>query len=134
MKLVSPVPGQVEPEGKVTVRWTVPDNSDSPSALVIFELQQADSKDFASPSVRYQGPDRASVLTGFPEGQFHFRVRSYLDGVAGPWSEPVSVSFDYISMTKVWVLVAVGSLMFILTIGAIGMGHCRAMEKARKVS
>ena len=39
------------------------------------ELQEADNPDFADASVDYQGPDDASVVSGKPNGTWHYRVR-----------------------------------------------------------
>lgn len=130
--LVSPLPGYVATEGLVTLSWKI-DPSDHPRPLLV-ELQQSAYPDFEDPVLRYRGEDHSSVLTGFPAGIVHFRVRAVsADGETGQWSEPLQVSFEYISMKLVWTLMGVGSFVLAGTCGAIIAGHTRTRREAGKV-
>ncbi|WP_411825916.1 hypothetical protein [Luteolibacter sp. AS25] len=107
-------------EGVVSLVW-----SSKPSESgQIFELEQSGDSDFGDETVnRYTGPDLGSVLTGFPEGEYHFRVRSAEP--AGDWSEPVAVEIKFMERSRVLWLMAVGVVVFLATIGTLLAGHFR---------
>lgn len=106
-------------EGVVTLAWEP--IVDAPETE--FELQQSEVADFSSTKIRYQGPDRGSVLSGFAEGEYHFRVRA-IDPTA-EWSEPVTVQIEYLSKRYVVMLLGVGVVVFLTTVGTLLTGHFR---------
>ncbi len=127
-RIVSPKEPRTESaEGVVQLEW-------EPSAAengLIYELQQGADATFADARTRYLGPDRASVLSGFPEGTAHFRVRTIAAGdVAGAWSEPVAVEVAYMPRRQVLALLAAGAVVFIATIGTLLAGHFRKSPAA----
>jgi hypothetical protein len=106
-------------DGMVTLRWAPLEKGTVRS----YELQQSTSPDFDSPKVRYKGADLGSVLSGFAEGEYHFRVRPI--DPPGDWSEPVSVSVEYISKGTVVFLLGIGVTVFFATIVTLLVGHFR---------
>ncbi len=93
---------------------------------VTYRLEQAPTADFDAPSIRYEGPDPASVLTGLREGEYHFRVQAIdADGAAGPWSEPLVLHVKFMSRGHLAMLLATGALVAVMTIAAIISGFVR---------
>ncbi|MGD8497761.1 MAG: fibronectin type III domain-containing protein, partial [Chromatiales bacterium] len=56
-----------------------------------YELQEASRADFADSRVLYTGPDLATVLSGKPDGDYHYRVRRMHEEGRSAWSAPVQV-------------------------------------------
>lgn len=113
----------VNTEGVVTLQWVPSEKGEDPE----FELQQSASGDFSNPKTRYTGPDLGSVLTGFNEGEYHFRVRTMEP--AGEWSEPVSVKIEYIGKSTVILLLGIGVTVFLATISTLVACHFRKPEE-----
>lgn len=91
---------------------------------ITYQLQQAAQPDFADAVTRYQGPEQGSVLTGFAEGTYYFRVRALgPEGEPGPWLDTFVFEVEYADMRLVYSLMATGVIVFILTVGAILAGH-----------
>ena len=85
-----------------------------------FELQQSSSSSFHISKIVYQGPDRASVISGKPDGQYYYRVRSLLpDQRMSDWSQPVQVEVMHHSLARAWLFFALGALVFITTLAFI---------------
>lgn len=111
------VPGDAESvnsEGVVSLVW---DGKEG----VEYEVQQGDSVLFENAKVRYAGPDHGSVLTGFEEGSYYFRVRD----AGGEWSDVVRVDIEFMDRQQVVLLMVVGGLVFLATVGALLAGHFR---------
>ena len=87
------------------------------------ELQEAPTAAFASPQPLYLGTDSATVISGRPNGSWHYRVR-FLDP-PGPWSVPVQVRVLHHSLTKAFGFFAVGAVVFLATVGLILAGGRR---------
>lgn len=108
-------------DGAVALSWNRP----APPWTV--ELQQAPTGEFSQPVMRYRGSDRGSVLTGLPEGTHHFRVRSTAaDGASGPWSPTLEAQVTFMDRGQLFLLLALGGIVVLLTAGAILAGHVRA--------
>ena len=105
------------------------------AARLTYVLEQAGNEAFTTPLTRYKGPDLGSVLTGFAEGNYFFRIRAINpeSGVAGPWSETISFKVHYMPMGRVWLFLIAGATVFILTFGAILRGHGRAKREDREL-
>ncbi len=111
-------------EGIVSLAWQAVEEESG----LQFELQQSADPGFASGSekIRYHGPDTASVLTGFAEGTYHFRIRAITESQPpGAWSEPVAVTISYMARNQVILLLGVGVTVFIATLAALLSGHFR---------
>ena len=94
-----------------------------------FELEQSTSPEFPSATVRYQGPNQTSVLTGLAEGDYYFRVRAYDDrDTPGAWSEPLHVQVAFMPRWQVLSWVVAGFTVVAITVVAILYGHFRREE------
>ncbi len=115
-------PGQAESvngEGVVTLTWKTEGEAEG----LDYELQQSEDADFSETITRYRGPDLGSVLTGFREGEYHFRVRE--TGQEAAWSAPVSVKIAYMEKSRVILLLWLGGLVFTATVSTLLIGHFR---------
>jgi len=121
-------------QGYIGLRWSLRgakggERNSEATEGVAFELQQATSPAFEDPVTRYEGADRGSVLTGFREGAYYFRVRGKRDGRAGPWSAPMKFVVDYMDRAVLLRYLTAGAAVFVLTVGAIVAGHRRAVRQ-----
>ncbi len=112
-------PQSVNTEGVVTLAWV----ADGEAEGLEYELQQSEDANFTGAVTRYQGPDMGSVLTGFQEREYHFRVREI--GPAAEWSAPVSVKITYMEKSRVILLLWLGGFVFVATVGTLLVGHFR---------
>lgn len=101
--------------GVVTLNWSGDEGAR-------FVLQQSSTNDFVTAVVRYTGPDTTSILTGLPEGVHFFRIGMEPDG---RWSTPVEVEVSYVGKGILMLLLGLGFLVVVLTVGAILRGHQR---------
>lgn len=76
--------------------------------------------------MRYEGTDQSSVLTGLEEGRHYFRLRA---AGAAPGAEvlvdPVSLEVKFFPRGKLFVLLGLGALVVVATIGTILIGGVR---------
>jgi hypothetical protein len=77
------------------------------------ELQQASKGDFRKPVTLYIGSDRASVVSGKPNGTWFYRIRAINDGQPGPWSKPVKVTVAHHSLYRAFTFLSLGIIVFI---------------------
>lgn len=89
-----------------------------------FELQEEVPGAPGEFAPRYTGPDASTVRSGLIEGTHRFRVRALdAEGAAGPWSEPLTVEVRYMDRGRVRLLLVLGAIVVLMTIGAIVHGH-----------
>jgi hypothetical protein len=86
------------------------------------ELQEAAGPDFDQPVTVYTGPDRATVISGKPNGTWFYRIRSLDDQRTGPWSEPLTVTVAHHSLTRAFLFLGLGVIVFIATVLMIVRG------------
>ena len=98
-------------DGAITLEW----NSEG-----IIVLEHARSKEFAKPWLRYRGDDQSSVLTGLAEGEHFFRIKE--EGEETSWSKVLPIQVEFVDLTLMYFLLAVGSAVSLLTVGAIIYG------------
>jgi hypothetical protein len=91
-------------------------NWESADMNPVIELQQADNPGFADASFRYRGQDRASVISGMPDGAWYYRARVISDDKAGPWSETVAVKVAHHPLSRAWLFFGLGALVFAATV------------------
>ena len=85
-----------------------------------FELQQSTDKTFRLIKTIYRGPDRASVISGQPDGEYYYRVRSVNPEISsGGWSKPVLVKVQHHSLQKAWLFFIAGAIVFFITLSFI---------------
>ena len=89
----------------------------------VFDVQESTSKDFTEFKTRYSGKDSATYISGLNEGSYYYRVlaKRVEDGLVAQ-SDSVHMKVDYVSMTVVWRLVALGILVFAATIWVVARG------------
>ena len=80
-------------------------------------MEHARSKEFTKPWVRYRGDDQSSVLTGLAEGEHFFRIKE--EGEDTSWSKVLPVQVEFVDLTLMYFLLAVGGAVSLLTVGAI---------------
>ena len=95
-------------DGAITLEW----NSEG-----IIVLEHARSKEFAKPWLRYRGDDQSSVLTGLAEGEHFFRIKE--EGEDTSWSRVLPVQVEFVDLTLMYFLLAVGGAVSLLTVGVI---------------
>jgi len=77
-----------------------------------FQLQQAPHPTFEDAVTLYDGSDRATVISGLPNGDYFYRVRSD-DGL---WSDTLKVSVKHHSLAKALGFFGLGAVMFIVMV------------------
>lgn len=77
------------------------------------ELQEATDAGFHHPVTVYSGPDRASLLSGKPDGTWFYRVRAEDGKRPSPWSRAVRVTVAHHSLTRALLFLALGVLVFL---------------------
>lgn len=92
-----------------------------------FELQEAPDPAFAAPHTLYAGPDRATALSGRPDGTYYYRVRA--DG--GAWSPVVAVEVMHHSLVRAGLFFALGAAVFVATVVLILRGDARERRRGR---
>jgi len=117
-------------EGKVALQWSRSESA--PETNVEFQLQQSDTAGFSDPKTLYEGPDRGTVVTGLPEGEYFYRVRAVERARSNsPWSGTLTVKVQYPDRKTVAALMILGMGVFIGTVTAIVVGHRRAGSKGQ---
>ncbi|MEZ5327807.1 MAG: fibronectin type III domain-containing protein [Verrucomicrobiales bacterium] len=119
----SPVREVASDNGTVKLSWTT--SEDDVSVIV----EQSSSADFSLAVERYRGKDTGSVLTGLPEGGHYFRIAA--EGTAD-WSPPLLATVTFFDRDSLKLLLSLGGLVVLATIGAIVGGH--VMTVGRPVS
>ena len=109
-------------DGAITLEW----NSEG-----IIVLEHARSKEFAKPWLRYRGDDQSSVLTGLAEGEHFFRIKE--EGEETSWSKVLPVQVEFVDLTLMYFLLAVGSAVSLLTVGAIIYGSRKTKYLRKQV-
>lgn len=97
----------------------------SGASTTSFQLQESRQADFAGAVTLYQGPDRATVLTGRPDGDYYYRLRILDTDGAGPWSDPLEVQVRHHPLARALLFFALGALVFLATLVAILAGNRR---------
>jgi hypothetical protein len=89
------------------------------------ELQQADSPAFTHATLRYRGPDRASVISGMPDGKWYYRVRTLDDQDTGPWGKTVELTVAHHPLSRAFMFFALGVAVFLATVALVLRGKER---------
>lgn len=86
------------------------------------ELQEAATPDFRAPRVFYEGADRATVISGKPDGTWYYRVRA-LDGTdSGAWSPVLAVRVEHHDLSRALTFFAIGFTLFVATAATVMRG------------
>jgi hypothetical protein len=87
-----------------------------------FELQEASSPGFENTTTSYSGPDRATVISGKPDGTWYYRVRASTNGQPGPWSNPATVTVAHHSLGRAVMFLSLGFIVFVAIVLTIFRG------------
>jgi len=79
------------------------------------ELQEAANPDFRDVTIPYRGPDRATVISGKPDGTWYYRVRAADGADPGPWSRAVAVTVAHHSLSRALMFLSLGVVVFVAT-------------------
>jgi hypothetical protein len=90
------------------------------------ELQEATEPGFIHPATAYTGPDRATVISGKPDGTWFYRIRALDSQGAGAWSAPLAVTVAHHSLARAFLFLGLGVTVFIATVLMIVRGPDRA--------
>jgi hypothetical protein len=110
----------VSNEGYFQLSW----ESEEPVRLV-----EATSPEFTNASVLYQGGDTARVISGKPDGIWHYRLESAAAG--GAIGEPITVTVRHHSLQRAFAFFALGAIVFAATLGLILFARPEADERRR---
>lgn len=113
----------VSDNGTVDIAWEKADE-------VEVTLEQASSEDFEEALVRYVGLDEGSVITGLPEGVHYFRVRGTGEK---EWSKPLVVTVEFFDRGKLFLILGIGAVVVLATIGTIVSGHFNTKDEEAEV-
>ncbi len=106
-------------EGYFQLFW----EADEPVRLV-----EAGTADFSDPVVLYTGADTGHVVSGKPDGVYHYRIESAADGSV--LAEPVTVTVRHHSLGRALAFFALGAAVFLATLGVIFLSRPGADERA----
>jgi len=101
------------------LKWSNPDEIET-------VLEQGLDAEFTSPVARYTGRDVSSVLSGLAEGDHYFRI-GVKDG--GKWSAPVKVKVEFFPRDRLVLLLVLGGVVVLSTIGAILVGYAKTKNR-----
>ena len=110
--------------GVVDLKWK---NGEEGAKLPVI-LEQATHPDFSDAFVRYEGTDSGAYLTGLSEGDYFFRLK--LSG-GEEWSNPLAYTVKFIGRGQLFVLLAAGLIVSVMTFGAILKGMAEGREEAQ---
>jgi len=113
--------------GHIKLVWQYP-NGLGPGAQ--FELQQANDAAFRTNRTIYLGPDLASFVSGLPNGEYYFRIRTRMnDGRTSFWSRALSVKVEHQSLQLAFSLFGIGALVFVATLAVVFFGSRKAAKE-----
>lgn len=95
-----------------------------------YQLQESRQRDFSTPQTLYEGPDRASLLSGRHDGEYFYRVRTVpAQGQPGPWSDVVAVEVAHHSLGRAFLFFGLGAVVFIATLVMIVGGTLKSKKQ-----
>lgn len=101
--------------GFFRLNWGLSDGAD-------FELQEAPDPEFSDPRTLYQGADTASVISGKPNGTWHYRVRAVTHAGHGPWSDSVTVTVAHHALSRALIFLSLGFVVFLAIAATVVRG------------
>lgn len=97
---------------------------------VQFQLQESRSEEFSSAETIYEGPDRATLLSGRRDGDYYYRARLQpRQGDTSPWSEVVHVRVEHHSLGRALLYFGIGAGVFVATAGLIIAGTLKSRKR-----
>ena len=102
--------------GYFRLTWS-PANPDAPTRE--YQLQRANDPRFMEPVTIYEGPDRASVVSGLADQVYFFRVR---EQHSPAWSAPVRVEVKHHPLARAFGFFSLGAIVFAVMLGVLLTG------------
>lgn len=87
-----------------------------------YQLEQGTDPNFQEAKIIYEGPDRASFVSGLPDGKYYFRVRAIEGNKISRWSPVVVLVVKHHSLAMAFGLATVGIVVFLLTVAVVVKG------------
>jgi len=115
--------------GQIKLIWQIADSLLA-ADLHYFELQQSREASFADNRVLYKGSDLASFISGLPDGDYYFRVRTLTESTPGQWSDTLHLKVNHQSLELAFTLFGLGAVVFISTVILILYGNKKTKEEA----
>ena len=104
-------------------------------ASLQYLLQESSESGFHDAVTLYQGPDRATVLSGRGDGLRYYRVRAIKgDQPLSQWSETLSVETRHHPLLRALIFFAIGAIVFVLTAAVILRGSREHRQAGRPVA
>jgi len=108
---------QLSHDGRFNISWKLPESSK-------IELQQSRNSDAETYTTIYQGFDLSTVITGFSNGQYHYRARLIKQtGQASNWSPVITIDVQHHSLSKALIFFGIGLIVFLSTLLLIVLGN-----------
>jgi hypothetical protein len=104
--------------GYYVLRWS--------AATTDVEVAEFANPGAGDPSIIYTGPDRATLISGQPDGTRIYRVREIGAGEPSAWSEPVSVTVAHHPLSRALTFFGIGAVVFLATLALIVRGARRS--------
>jgi len=104
--------------GYYVLRWS--------AATTDVEVAEFANPGGGDPSIIYRGPDRATLISGKPNGTRIYRVREVGAGEPSAWSEPVSVTVAHHPLSRALTFFGIGAVVFLATLTLIVRGARRS--------
>ncbi len=86
-----------------------------------FQLQQSRTGDFRDAVTLYRGPDRATVISGLPNGDYFYRVAN----AEHEWSHTLKVTVEHHTLGKALGFFGLGASMFVVMLTLLIKGAAR---------
>lgn len=97
-------------QGIIKLEWKANADVQGP-----FELQQDLDPAFTSPVIVYLGYEKGTFISGLPNGIYHYRLKAENEN----WSDTRSVEIKHYSLNLALSLMAIGAIVFFITLGLI---------------
>ena len=104
--------------GYYVLRWS--------AATTDVEVAEFANPGGGDPRIIYKGPDRATLVSGQPNGTRIYRVREIGAGAPSAWSEPVSVTVAHHPLSRALTFFGIGAVVFVATLTLIVRGARRS--------
>lgn len=110
--------------GYLKLSWRIAEVFEDQNIPIDFELQQSRDKAFKQATLIYHGPDYATFLSGLPNGDYYYRVRSSSQDETqySKWSNSIWVQVRHHSLALALWLFGIGAIVFLLTVVIVIQG------------
>lgn len=104
--------------GYLSLNWDYSDSAD-----ISFVLEASRDSLFEAADILYEGPDRATFISGLEDGRYFYRLRAFDGNQYSAWSGVTRVLIKHHSLSFALFLFSVGMLVFAATVGIIIYGN-----------